>query len=480
MRLITDPLVDFVLDLCIPYIWSIIGEPVKSFIPENIQLALNSIQQQFSQGVETLTETAVSNHTQVVSEATTSFSNNGTSHLAQLDWNLLQAKFESWGTVALARWHQFAAGQTGLDRSMCILVGYIVLIYIGSWYLSLGRRRSTASTEFVQDIIRQQGIFLKVFFFIVIELVIFPTTCGFLLDLATLPLFVNASFASRYVFHLKSPYASYFLHWFLGTGILFYFAIFITVCREIIRPGVMWFLRDPSDPQFNPVQEMVQKPFGSLMRKISQSALIYSIMLVFGVGTVTYTLSLTGIVFPLRLPLDVPLSTLSIDLLIIQFLLPPLIALVKPRDYSKKALDLWWHFACRQLRLTSFMFNQRMPDEEGEHVRRTLKAWLCMKKAPIPEGVFEEVGIDLDQDEDSSVVFRRNGAMMRVPKLDSVPVDPTRPMLIPVDPVSLEPLIEEERGRKHPAAADTNDEAQSTIIVYVPPHFKHRVRIKLS
>jgi E3 ubiquitin-protein ligase DOA10 len=178
--------------------------------------------------------------------------------------------------------------------------------------------------------------------------------------------------------------------------------------------------------------------------------------------------------------LDVPLSTLSIDLLIIQFLLPPLIALVKPRDYSKKALDLWWHFACRQLRLTSFMFNQRMPDEEGEHVRRTLKAWLCMKKAPIPEGVFEEVGIDLDQDEDSSVVFRRNGAMMRVPKLDSVPVDPTRPMLIPVDPVSLEPLIEEERGRKHPAAADTNDEAQSTIIVYVPPHFKHRVRIKLS
>lgn len=477
MRLITDPLVDFVLDLCIPYIWSLIGGFVISAVPDSIQLAFQSIQDQFSKGMETavvLSNETIARNATVVNNVTKAGSD---SLMMNMDWVLIQNKIETMSEVALARWHRFATGQTGLDRSMCILVGYLVLIAFGSWYLNHRRRisNSTRNTtgDTIQDIIRQQGIFLKVLFFIVIELVVFPTVCGFLLDMATLPLFSNASVASRYLFHLKSPYSSYFLHWFLGTGVLFYFAIFITVCREIIRPGVMWFIRDPNDPQFHPVQEMVERPLLNLLHKISQSALIYSVMLVFGVGTVTYTLGYTGIVFPLRLPFNTPLSTLAIDLLIIQFLLPPLIALIKPRDYSKKALDLWWHFACRQLRLTSFMFNVRKPDEEGRHIRKTLKSKLLFEKANISTDEFSDVSID-DNDR-SSVVFKRDGMMVRVPRYDSVPVDPKRRMLVPVDPVTLEALDEEERIRGHPAAADTNDEAQSTIVVYMPPNFKHRV-----
>ncbi|CAO3628960.1 unnamed protein product [Mucor hiemalis] len=492
MRLITDPLVDFVLDLCIPYLWSLIGNSVKSVTPENIQLAFKSAKEQFSHGVDTIL--SLSNET-IVSTASSSSKvavvteqvvnhipqANDDSLMMNMDWALIQEKVEEYSSIALARWHRFATGQTGLDRSMCILVGYLVLICLGSWYLTHGRRRSNgrASTgDTIQDIIRQQGIFLKVLFFILIELVVFPTVCGFLLDMATLPLFINASFTSRYAFHLKSPYSSYFLHWFLGTGVLFYFAIFITVCREIIRPGVMWFIRDPNDPQFHPVQEMVERPLPNLLHKISQSALIYSVMLVFGVGTVTYSLAFTGVVFPLRLPFNTPLSTLAIDLLIIQFLLPPLIALIKPRDYSKKALDLWWHFACRQLRLTSFMFNERKADEEGHHVRRTLKSMLLFEKASIPTDEFSEVGI-IDDDDQSPVVFKRDGMMVRVPKYDSVPVDPKRRMLVPVDPVTLEAIDEEERRRGHPATADTNDEAQSTIVVYIPPNFKRRIIIFL-
>lgn len=491
MRLITDPLVDFVLDLCIPYIWSLIGNSVKSVLPQNIQVAFKSAQEYFTHGLDTIlslsNETIVSTSSNGSSKAaavTEQVVNhipqaNDDSLMMNMDWALIQEKVEVYSSMALARWHRFATGQTGLDRSMCILVGYLVLICLGSWYLTHGRRRSNdrASTgDTIQDIIRQQGIFLKVLFFILIELVVFPTVCGFLLDMATLPLFVNASFTSRYAFHVKSPYSSYFLHWFLGTGVLFYFAIFITVCREIIRPGVMWFIRDPNDPQFHPVQEMVERPLPNLLHKISQSALIYSVMLVFGVGTVTYSLAFTGVVFPLRLPFNRPLSTLAIDLLIIQFLLPPLIALIKPRDYSKKALDLWWHFACRQLRLTSFMFNERKTDEEGHHVRRTLKSMLLFEKAAIPadDDEFSQVGI-VDDDQSSSVVFKRDGMMVRVPKYDSVPVDPKRRMLVPVDPVTLEAIDEEERRRGHPATADTNDEAQSTIVVYIPPHFKQRV-----
>lgn len=502
MRLVTDPLVDFVLDLCIPFIWSLVGNSVKSVVPESIQLALESMTKQLIQGMdmilsfsnETSTAAVVTSDTTtttIAAQVTTETGHNLTaskisatadSLMMNVDWTLIQNKVETMSTVALARWHRFATGQTGLDRSMCILVGYLVLICLGSWYLTHGKRCNTGGRvrtngDTFQDIIRQQGIFLKVLFFILIELVVFPTVCGFLLDMATLPLFVNASFTSRYAFHIKSPYSSYFLHWFLGTGVLFYFAIFITVCREIIRPGVMWFIRDPNDPQFHPVQEMVERPLPNLLHKISQSALIYSVMLVFGIGTVTFSLAFTGIVFPLRLPFNTPLSTLAIDLLIIQFLLPPLIALIKPRDYSKKALDLWWHFACRQLRLTSFMFNERKPDEEGRHVRRTLKAMVLRQKAAIPqENEYSEVGIMEEEDDQADVVFQRDGMMVRVPKYDSVPVDPKRRMLVPVDPVTLEAIDEEERRRGHPATADTNNEAESTIVVYIPPHFKQRVK----
>ncbi|KAG0742313.1 hypothetical protein G6F61_004976 [Rhizopus arrhizus] len=454
LRFITDPLVDFVLDTCIPSIWSIAEPYWKQMTPQSIQSDLQLIYQFFLK--EAVSSTAVMDD-----------STDG-----MIDWNLIQSKIETTGSMALERWHQFALGQTALDRTICILMGYFVFICLGSWYLAHGKRRMSA----VQDLIRQQGIFLKVLFFIVIELVVFPTVCGFLLDFATLPLFVNASIETRYGFHLKSPYSSYFLHWFLGTGVLFYFAIFITVSREIIRPGVMWFVRDPNDPQFHPVQEMVERPFRNLLYKISQSALMYSTMLVFGVGTVTYTLAMTGVVFPLRLPFNKPLSTLALDLLVVQFLLPPLVQLVNPRENSKKALAIWWHFACRQLRLTSFMFNERQPDEEGHHVRKSWKAIVFRKKAKISEDEYSEVAID---DESSDVVFQKDGMLVRVPKYDSVPVDPKRRMLVPVDPVTLEAIDEEERRRGHPAAADTGDEAQSTIVVYIPPHFKLRTLLFL-
>ncbi|KAI7900493.1 uncharacterized protein BX663DRAFT_488410 [Cokeromyces recurvatus] len=486
MRLITDPLVDFALDHMFPFIWSYIQDFIQLIMPKKIQVALQTTQKQMIQMMESSILLTSSESNQPINMTLDSVHDEN--RIVNMDWSIIQQKIEELSLTALKRWHQFAIGQTGLDRSVCVIVGYLVLIGLGSWYLTHGRNRAhlrrrpavRTTAEKIQEIIHQQGIFLKVLFFILIELVVFPTVCGFLLDMSTLPLFANATIGSRYAFHTRSPYSSYFLHWFLGTGVLFYFAIFITVCREIIRPGVMWFIRDPNDPQFHPVQEMVERPLPNLLHKISQSALIYSVILVFGVGTVTYTLAYTRLIFPLSLPFNAPLSTLAIDLLIIQFLLPPLFNFIKPRDYSKRALDIWWHFASRQLRLTSFMFNERRPEEEGHHVRRSVKAWLTMAKAEIPTDEFSEVAIHDDDDSlQQDVIFRRDGMMVRVPKYDSVPVDPKRRMIVPVDPVTFEAIDEEERRRGHPAAADTVDESQATIVVYIPPYFKQRVIIFL-
>ncbi|CAG8474643.1 1324_t:CDS:2, partial [Racocetra fulgida] len=97
-------------------------------------------------------------------------------------------------------------------------------------------------------------------FFVAIELLIFPIICGILLDLSTLPLFPDATPTSRLEFYLESPVTSTFLHWFTGTAFMFHFAVFVSLCREIVRTGVMWFIRDPNDPQFHPIKEILERP----------------------------------------------------------------------------------------------------------------------------------------------------------------------------------------------------------------------------
>ena len=53
-----------------------------------------------------------------------------------------------------------------------------------------------------------------------------------------------------------APGTSMFLHWLVGMLYVFYFASFILLLREVLRPGVLWFLRNLNDPDFNPVQEV--------------------------------------------------------------------------------------------------------------------------------------------------------------------------------------------------------------------------------
>ncbi|KAI8338940.1 hypothetical protein BC941DRAFT_373111 [Chlamydoabsidia padenii] len=512
MRLLTDPVVDFVLDRGIPLVWTWVTTKMETndIVPESIQLAVDTVMTRLHQALDDL----------LLSSGNTAVLDNLASHKLQVATNNssmihqnaqltdLQQVVESFGDSMLKRWQQFAIGQSGLDRTVCILVGYLVLVLIGSWYLgrtpsavqrrqqqhrngnnggNMNMRRAAGQHgDTIQDILRQQGDFLKVVFFIVVELVIFPLACGVLLDGCTLPLFVDASMETRWAFYQTNPYSSCFLHWFFGTGFLFGVAVFVALCREVVRPGVIWFIRDPNDPQFHPIREMIERPTLPLLQKIIHSAMMYAGLIVAAVGSVVYTLNYLTNAFPLVVPLDTPFSTLSLDLLGVQFLLSPLISYLAPREYAKFLLDTWWRWTSRQLRLTSFMFDGRYPEEEGRHVRRSLEAWLLRRKAAIPSGdddnhvygdvaIAEADGSQEQQQHMASVFFQRDGQLLRVPKLDTVPVVPRRRMLVPVDPVTLEALDEEERRAGHPAASQSGDEDISTTIVYAPPQFKFRI-----
>lgn len=82
-----------------------------------------------------------------------------------------------------------------------------------------------------------------------VEVVFFPTVCGVLLNLATLPLLPGATISTRMAYHTRSPFTSGFLIWLAGTNFMFLFAQAISVIRKCLRKGVLWFIRDPTDPE---------------------------------------------------------------------------------------------------------------------------------------------------------------------------------------------------------------------------------------
>ena len=131
-----------------------------------------------------------------------------------------------------------------LDRFWAILAGYITVFCIGALYLKRGTPFSRGS--FLQawevgviDTLHQASGIIKVIVIISIEMLVFPLYCGLLLDVALLPIFENATLASRLMFTYTHPLTSIFVHWFVGTGYMFHFALFVSMCRKIMRPGVL-------------------------------------------------------------------------------------------------------------------------------------------------------------------------------------------------------------------------------------------------
>jgi len=132
----------------------------------------------------------------------------------------------------------------GWDRFWATLAGYTALSLLGALYVKKGSPFSTGQVgreweATIIDLLHQAGGVLKVILIISIEMLVFPLYCGLLLDAALLPLFENATIMSRILFTFKSPLTSIFVHWFVGTCYMFHFALFVSMCRKIMRKGVL-------------------------------------------------------------------------------------------------------------------------------------------------------------------------------------------------------------------------------------------------
>ncbi|KAK7949449.1 hypothetical protein PG988_016088 [Apiospora saccharicola] len=254
------------------------------------------------------------------------------------------------------------------DRTYAILGGYISMTFLAGLYLGRGSpfSSSQAAQEWeasIIDALNQASGVMKVILIISIEMLIFPLYCGLLLDFALLPLFEAASFKSRLLFTYNFPLTSIFVHWFVGTGYMFHFALFVSMCRKIMRKGVLYFIRDPDDPEFHPVRDVLERNVTTQLRKILFSAFRLSWSAWAGwCGACLWPCLMFS---PIHYSSNEPVLEFPIDLLFYNFLMPLAVKFFKPSD-GLHALYTWWFRRCaRTLRLTWFLFGERRVDEEG-------------------------------------------------------------------------------------------------------------------
>lgn len=107
----------------------------------------------------------------------------------------------------------------------------------------------------------------------VVEIGILPLVCGWWLDICSMAMF-DVTIKDRETNFRAAPGTSIFIHWLVGMVFVYYFASFVLLLREILRPGVLWFLRNMNDPDFSPIQEMIHLPILQHVRRLLLSAVI--------------------------------------------------------------------------------------------------------------------------------------------------------------------------------------------------------------
>ncbi|RMZ81668.1 hypothetical protein DV737_g2379, partial [Chaetothyriales sp. CBS 132003] len=261
------------------------------------------------------------------------------------------------------------AGWSTQDKVIAILLGYAFFGLAGFVFMEMSRllyglKKDDKVPGALADSLRQAYGVAKVIFIIGIEMLVFPLYCGLLLDIALLPLFEGATTWTRLVFIQRAPFTGLFLHWFIGTCYMFHFALFVSMCRKMLRKGVLYFIRDPDDPTFHPVRDVLERPVPTQLGKIAFSALVYGGLAIFCLGGVVWSLGHIDGVLPIRWSTPEPGLAFPIDVIFYNFLLPFVIRTLEPTKKLAAVYEWWFRGCAHSLRLSHFLFGEEREDEK--------------------------------------------------------------------------------------------------------------------
>ena len=231
------------------------------------------------------------------------------------------------------------------------------------------------------------------------------------------------------------------------------------------------FIRDPDDPTFHPVRDVLERSVSTQLWKISFSALVYGGLVIVCLGGVVWGIAYAfDDVLPIHWLSNEPVLEFPVDLLFYNFLMPLAVRFFKPSKGLNKMYNWWFRKCARTLRLTNFLFGEQKEDEEGRLVRRTWGDILHGKQGDAQNPVIGKDRQALAQDREVQAYFLRDGRYVRAPASDQVRIPKGAHTFLEVDEennrLDNQPDQDEGlHGRKNEMFAK----------VYIPPLFRLRI-----
>ncbi|XP_003702747.1 membrane-associated ring finger (C3HC4) 6 [Megachile rotundata] len=257
----------------------------------------------------------------------------------------------------------------GLVTTLC---GYCVigvcLVVLHTLAALLGFQRS-------QRILGLCYVIVKVSLLSVVEIGVLPLVCGWWLDICSLAMF-DATLRDRESSFRLAPGTSMFIHWLVGMIYIYYVASFILLLREVLRPGVLWFLRNLNDPDFSPIQEMIHLPILRHVRRLVTSAVIFgtAILLMLWLPVKLLRWAWPGFLpYTVTVQSEAQVSELSLELLLLQVILPALLEQSHTRTWLKALIRGWCRVVAWILDIQSYLLRDQTEDpdpaviEEPQH-----------------------------------------------------------------------------------------------------------------
>ncbi|OCF30561.1 hypothetical protein I316_07762 [Kwoniella heveanensis BCC8398] len=376
IRKVTDPIIDVVIEIVkevvvLPFLSSV--GAAEKIVARNLGLdSIGSSANLFSKLSTLLSSASTAAPTSSSSEVASS------TYVGLLGDGLAwvgQHAYDFYSTYLEAK-HSVASSRSVTGRIWCAAAGYSVVGAAVAVVALVGESGGGMSRE-VAKTIKEHSMFFKLAFFMLLELGAFPLGIGMMMDACTVPLWPGATLVGRLDRLRAAPFGVMFVDWLIGTMFMYQFATLLSHIRTLCRPGTLFFIRDPADPNYSPVKDIVEKSALSQLRKLSTSAIMYSVIVFTLFGGASWTLAYLPYInpFPLRIdPSFGPLTSIPFDLLFLHLAVPPTIELIRPLYRLRKLLIFWWKHTISLYQLDTLISSRRPPKDYNPSARLE-KVW---------------------------------------------------------------------------------------------------------
>lgn len=378
------------------------------------------------------------------------------------------------------------------QRLLTISLGYVIIFT--TFYrtmVSIAREKPVLGTKRrVYSYLFEVVSTAKVLFIFTIEAFLFPVFCGWLLDLCFVPLIVNrieqnSMYVLMFTAHFGALLLSYVrtaLYWAMGTGYMYQLAIFVGMARSrILRPGVLFFIRLPDDPNARLIHDAFVLPFRWQLLRIYLSAKFYTLFIVGGLGTVVWgvryltdgTSDKDVGFFPLQFSLNTIVRCFILFLAEVAYLQNYKVLAENTFHYWNKAFALCAH----RLRLSHFLLGVPIAQERGHVVYRSVWQQLLLAEPDYSRPMSaREAAAVFAADASVNACFVPDGLYVRAPASNTNSRESFKRMFVAVtkDDELLEPMPEVEPTGHSDDEAEEDTGETGHVVVYRPPYLMAR------